>query len=224
MRILDAEHCPSADELVAGHVALPDERPTDRAFVRLNMIASADGASAVAGLSGGLGNRSDHAVFGALRDHADGVLVGIGTVTVEQYGPPAQAGLQIYVVTTRPETAADEPLFASGRATLVVPEDAGPAPAGVPDLRVGKLGTVDLGALVTALAGKVIVAEGGPTLAGSLRARGLIDQFFLTVAPRVVAGDSGRVVHGPDATPAAWLLEHGFVDDEGFLFLRYARR
>ena len=108
MRILDAENCPSADELVAGHVALPDDRPTDRAFVRLNMIASADGASEVAGLSGGLGNRIDHAVFGALRDHADAVLVGIGTVNAEQYGPPAQPHLQIYVVTTRPETATDD--------------------------------------------------------------------------------------------------------------------
>jgi riboflavin biosynthesis pyrimidine reductase len=223
VRFLDAEHCPSADELVAGHVALPDDRPTDRAFVRLNMISSADGGSAVAGLSGGLGNRIDHAVFGALRDHADGVLVGLGTVTAEQYGPPAQAHLQIYVVTSRPETAADEPLFASGRATLVLPEDADPAPAGVPDLRAGELGMVDLRAVMTALAGKVIVAEGGPTLAGSLAALGLIDEFFLTVAPRVVAGNSGRVAHGPDATPAEWLLEHGFVDDEGFLFLRYAR-
>jgi riboflavin biosynthesis pyrimidine reductase len=223
VRILDAENCPSADELVAGHVALPDDRPTDRAFVRLNMIASADGASEVAGLSGGLGNRIDHAVFGALRDHADAVLVGIGTVNAEQYGPPAQPHLQIYVVTTRPETATDMRLFDSGRATLVLPEDADPTPAGVPDLRIGKR-MVDLPAMVTALAGKVIIAEGGPTLAGALASLGLIDQFFLTVAPRVVAGNSGRVVHGPDATPAEWLLEHGFVDDDGFLFLRYARR
>jgi riboflavin biosynthesis pyrimidine reductase len=223
VRILDAENCPSADELVAGHVVLPDDRPTDRAFVRLNMITSADGASEVAGLSGGLGNRIDHAVFGALRDQADAVLVGIGTVKAEQYGPPAQPHLQIYVVTNRPETATDERLFASGRATLVLPEDADPAPAGVPELRVGKA-MVDLAAVMTALAGKVVIAEGGPTLAGSLASLGLIDEFFLTVAPRVVAGNSGRVLHGADATAAEWLLEHGFVDDDGFLFLRYARR
>ena len=175
MRILDAENCPSADELVAGHVALPDNRPTDRAFVRLNMITSADGASEVAGLSGGLGNRIDHAVFGALRDHADAVLVGIGTVNAEQYGPPAQPQLQIYVVTSRPETATDMPLFASGRATLVLPAAADPAPAGVPELRVGEV-TVDLPALMTALAGKVVVAEGGPTLAGSLVAIGEVEE------------------------------------------------
>jgi hypothetical protein len=31
------------------------------------------------------------------------------------------------------------------------------------------------------------------------------------------------VVHGPDADPSVWHLAHGFVDDDGFLFLRYVR-
>jgi riboflavin biosynthesis pyrimidine reductase len=78
--------------------------------------------------------------------------------------------------------------------------------------------------VVDTLAGKVVVAEGGPTLAGVMVALGLVDEFFVTIAPRVVSGGSARVVHGPDADPEVWRLEHGFVDDEGFLFLRYARR
>ena len=60
-------------------------------------------------------------------------------------------------------------------------------------------------------------------MAGLLVAHGLVDEFFVTIAPRVIAGDSARVVHGPDATPSLWNLEHGFVDDDGFLFLRYGR-
>jgi hypothetical protein len=56
-----------------------------------------------------------------------------------------------------------------------------------------------------------------------MASQGLIDEFFLTLAPRVVAGGSARVVHGNNADPGAWELRHGFVDDEGFLFLRYAR-
>ncbi len=114
-------------------------------------------------------------------------------------------------------------LFASRTATLVVPEDAGSAPAGVEEIRGGSNGQVDLQNLMRELAGKVVVAEGGPTLAGVLASLGLIDEFFLTVSPRVVAGGSGRVVHGPDADPGAWHLAHGFVDDDGFLFLRYVR-
>jgi hypothetical protein len=39
----------------------------------------------------------------------------------------------------------------------------------------------------------------------------------------VIAGSSARVAHGPDADGTLWQLEHGFVDDEGYLFLRYAQ-
>ena len=38
-----------------------------------------------------------------------------------------------------------------------------------------------------------------------------------------IAGESARVVHGPEADPAVWRLRHGFLDAAGFLFLRYAR-
>ena len=106
----------------------------------------------------------------------------------------------------------------------MLPEDAGPAPDGVPEIRGGSNGAGRPPAPASReLAGKVVVAEGGPTLAGVLASLGLIDEFFLTVSPRVVAGGSGRVVHGPDADPSVWHLDHGFVDDDGFLFLRYVR-
>ena len=223
MRVLDSEHCPALDVVVADHVALPASRAHDAAFVRLNMISSADGGSAVAGLSGGLGNRIDHTVFNALRAGADAVLVGAGTVAAEHYGAPTVPGLQIYVVTGHPDVTGAPELFASGRATFVVPDDGPPVPAGVPELRAGTGGKVDLKQVVGALAGKVVVAEGGPTLAGALTALGLVDEFFLTVSPRVVAGDSARVVHGDGADPKVWHLRHGFVDDDGFLFLRYAK-
>jgi riboflavin biosynthesis pyrimidine reductase len=224
MRYLDTEHCPPLENMVAEHTALPDDRVSDRAFIRLNMIASADGGSAVAGLSGGLGNRDDHDVYKALRDGADGVLVGLGTVVAEHYRPPAQADLRLYVVADTPDVSGNAELFESGTVTLVLPEDAGPAPAGVPEIRGGHAGQVDLPKLAHELAGKVLIAEGGPTLAGVLASLELIDEFFLTVSPRVIAGGSGRVVHGPDADPDVWRLHHGFVDDDGYLFLRYVRQ
>ena len=202
---------------------LPSPLPRDGGIVRLNMISSADGGSAVAGVSGGLGNRDDHAVFGALRATADVVLVGLGTVVAEHYHPPETPGPEIWVVADVPDVSGDTALFESGRATLVLPEDAGPAPAGVAELRAGTGGIVDLRKVVEALAGRVVLTEGGPSLAGAMVSLGLVDEFFLTLAPRVVSGSSGRVVHGPDADPSAWHLEHGFVDDEGYLFLRYPR-
>ena len=66
---------------------LPSART--RPAVRLNMIASIDGATAVAGVSGGLGCPADQALFAVLRSQADVVLVAAGTVRAEHYGPLA---------------------------------------------------------------------------------------------------------------------------------------
>ena len=222
MRIL-TEHDPNPSGTIAEHVASPPSRPADRAFIRLNMISSADGGSEVAGLSGGLGNRDDHAVFAALREQADGVLVGMTTVVSEHYHAPTAPDLQIFVIAENTDVSGDPDLFASGRATLVIAEDAGQVPEGVPALRAGTDGEVDLRKVSALLAGKVIVMEGGPTTAGAMVSLGLVDELFLTIAPRVIGGDSARVVHGLDADPTPWELLHGFVDDQGFLFLRYAR-
>jgi 5-amino-6-(5-phosphoribosylamino)uracil reductase len=187
------------------------------------MISSADGGSGLAGVSGGLGNRDDARVFGALRARADAVLVGMKTVVSEHYQPPTDPDQQIYVVASKPDVSGDVELFASGRATLVLPDDAGPAPRDVPTLRVGTGGRVDLREVRSLLAGKVVMMEGGPRLAGLMVSLGLVEELFLTIAPRVIAGGSSRVAHGLDADPTPWTLERGFVDEQGFLFLRYAR-
>jgi riboflavin biosynthesis pyrimidine reductase len=223
MRVLDVVEGPTPDEVVATHVALPVIRPHDRAFVRLGMISSVDGGSTVAGLSGGLGNRDDHAVFQALRSNADVVMVGLRTAVAEQYHAPAADDLRIFVIADRPDITGEEELFASGRATLVLPSDAPPAPPSVPELRAGANGIVDVAAVASQLSGQVVVLEGGPSLAGLMVSSGLVDEFFITVSPRVISGTSARVVHGPDADAAPWTLQHGFVDDDGFLLLRYAR-
>jgi riboflavin biosynthesis pyrimidine reductase len=211
------------ERLIEEHVALPATRPRDRALVRLNMISSADGGSTVDGVSGGLGNRNDHAVFAALRDRADAVLVGLSTVVAERYRPPARDDLRLLVVALGPDVSGNPELFASGRATLVLGAAAPATPPGIPDLRVGEGAQVDLSALVRELRGQVVLLEGGPSLAGVMVSLGLVDEFFHTSAPMVVAGESARVVHGPPADARIWGLMHGFCDDAGYLFLRYAR-
>jgi 5-amino-6-(5-phosphoribosylamino)uracil reductase len=187
------------------------------------MIASADGGTALSGMSGGLGNRDDHAVFSALRSTADAVLVGIATVVAEQYHAPPDSDPPILVIARRPDISGDPALFSTMRATLVLPEDADDAPEGVPTLRAGTGGQVDLAQVTRLLAGQVVMMEGGPALAGSMVALGLVDELFLTVSPRVIAGQSARVTHGLNADPTPWNLEHGFADDDGFLFLRYGK-
>jgi riboflavin biosynthesis pyrimidine reductase len=222
MRVL-ADYLDSDADLIEKHVALPATRPEGRALIRLNMISSADGGTAIAGTSGGLGNRNDHAVFAKLRARADAVLVGLGTVVPEHYQPPAEPGLQLYVVADQPDISGNPELFESGRATLVLPEDVGPAPDGVPELRVGSGGVVDLPAVAAHLAGQVVLMEGGPRLAGEMVGLGLVDEFFHTISPMVIGGESARVAHGPPGDPRPWGLMHGCCDEAGYLFLRYAR-
>ena len=67
------------------------------------------------------------------------------------------------------------------------------------------------------------IFRGNSGKAGLLAAQGLLDEFFVTIAPRVIAGSSARVAHGPEADASLWELAHGFLDDDGFLFLRYCR-
>jgi riboflavin biosynthesis pyrimidine reductase len=222
MRILAEDGLPAADA-IARHVAVPADRAQDKALVRLNMIASADGASEVSGRSGALGNHDDSLVFGGLRAAADAVVVGLATAVSEQYHAPTGADAPIYVVAKEPDVSGDPELFATGRATLVLPEDSGPAPEGVAALRFGTGGRVDLARLVAHLAGQVVMFEGGPSLAGAMVSLGLVDEFFLSLAPRVIGGGAARVVHGPDADTTPWVLAHVLVDDEGFVFLRYRR-
>jgi riboflavin biosynthesis pyrimidine reductase len=222
MRVL-RDDLESDDDLIEKHVALAATRPDGRALVRLNMISSADGGTAIDGTSGGLGNRNDHAVFAALRARADAVLVGLGTVLPEHYQPPTEPGLQIYVVADQPDIADDVELFTSGRATLVLPPEAAPAPKGVRELRLGSGNLVDLPAVVAHLAGKVVLMEGGPSLAGQMVALGLVDEFFHTISPMLISGESARVAHGPPGNAHRWTLMHGCCDEAGYLFLRYAR-
>ncbi len=67
-----------------------DKRPphSDRPWVMLNMISSADGATAVQGVSEGLGGPGDKDVFSAIRSVADIILVGANTLRAESYRLP----------------------------------------------------------------------------------------------------------------------------------------
>lgn len=69
---------------------------------------------------------------------------------------------------------------------------------------------------------RAVMCEGGPTLHASLQAEGLVDELFLTIAPKLVGGKGPRIVEGPLPEVAelelVWLLER-----DGELFARYRR-
>lgn len=240
----------SDDELDPLTAVAAEERPAppDRPWVMTNMIASADGATAVDGLSGDLGGPADFAVFTALRARADAILVGAATVRQERYRPPSsdderrltlrrtrhqQPRPLIAVVTGRLDLDLDLPLFADpSYRPLILTGAAAPTAARerletVADVvTVGDDG-VDLAAGLAELhrlGHRVVLAEGGPSLNGQLIADDLIDEWNLSVSPLLAGGPSARPAHGPlpVGPPRQMSLARVWLADE-LLFCRWVR-
>jgi riboflavin biosynthesis pyrimidine reductase len=200
-----------------------------RPAVRLNMISSVDGATALEGRSGGLGGPADRKVFAALRSLADVVLVAAGTVRTESYGP---GPLPIAVVSGSLRLDLDTPFFtaATHRPIIIT---GGRAPAGaieearaVADVVVAGEVEIDLAEAVAKLGARGfshVLAEGGPTFNGALTAAGLLDELCLSLAPVLASGDAKRIVVGPPVQPPTELTLQTVCEEDGYLFLRYRR-
>jgi riboflavin biosynthesis pyrimidine reductase len=198
-----------------------------RPAVRLNMIASLDGATAVAGVAGGLGGKADQALFALLRSLADVVLVAAGTVRAERYGPST---VPVAVVTRSCRLDWDSRFFTAALARPLVvtvataPAEARARAAEVADVVVAGEHDVDLVEAVGALGARgfrAVLSEGGPILNAQLTAAGLLDELCLTLSPLLVGGDAKRLLAGPllPGPPALRLVSA--CEEDGFLFLRY---
>lgn len=233
-------------ELAVAAEARPatDARP----WLYTNMIASADGGTAVNGLSGALGGPGDKAMFRALRAEADAILVGAATVREESYRSPdnPEATRQrrraqgrptdprLAIVTRSLDLDADFPIFENpeNRPIIITVSAAPPqrraALQPVAEIIDAGEEDVDLGRALGFLAERgirTVLAEGGPSLNGQLVHDGLIDEWNLSISPRLLAGDSRRAAVGPipDGTPPAMHLARVWTDDD-FLFCRWLRR
>jgi riboflavin biosynthesis pyrimidine reductase len=207
---------------VYGDVPVVEGRPS----VRLNMIASVDGATSVAGLSGGLGGAADRRLFSVLRAAADAVLVAAGTLRAENYGPGT---LPIAVVSRSCSLDWRSPFFTAAtiRPVVVTVSD---APAvnraqaeEVADVVLAGTTDVDLRMALGALGergARSVLAEGGPSLNSQLAAAGLLDELCLTVSPVLVGGDAKRILSGAGPACPATLRLCSVCEDEGFVFLR----
>jgi riboflavin biosynthesis pyrimidine reductase len=227
---------------VYGPIAAGGDRPR----LRLTMIASVDGATAVDGLSGGLGCAADQHLFQLNRSFADVILVAAGTMRAEGYGPaPMPPDLQadrrargqspvppIAVVSRSCSFDWDAPFFTEAVARPIVitancaSENHLARAAKVADLVISGDDQVDLAAALETLGtlgfGSV-AAEGGPSLNGALAQADLIDELCLTVSPRMVVGDSKRAISGPALASPTGMTLASVCQEGDFLFLRYLR-
>ena len=208
------------------------------------MVATADGKVTIGGRSGPIGNDADRELFHALRAKFDAVMIGANTLRVERYGRIAKdpavrerraaEGLDpdplAIVVSGRLLLPADLPLLAEPEQRVLILTAAEgeleSCAAQISYLRTPG-SEVDLGSLMAKLRADLgirsILCEGGPTLNGSLLAEGLVDELFLSVAPKLIGGDGHSSVSGAPL-PAPQELELVSVhESEGHLFLRYSR-
>lgn len=220
----------------------------DRPLLRLNMVASLDGHIVdQEGVSGTLGGDGDQQAFFAMRNLADGILAGAGTVRADGYGPMRIRGAlrerreadgrhdpaPIVVVTGSMRLDPTAPIFTDAvTPTIVLTSYSAPVDrvcavekAGGVVVRAGD-GEVDLSAGIRLLREEHglahLLCEGGPTLNGQLFAAGLVDELCVTIAPTLVGGDDRqRIVTRLAARQQRRLTQVIEHDDE--LLLTYRR-
>ena len=223
-----------------------------KCWVRANFIASLDGGTAVDGTSGGLAGPGDRALFRVMRELADVIVVGAGTVRSENYGGAQLSVAQrqhrqsrgqaevppIAIVTNTGRLDRDLKVFTHTEVAPLVLTSTAAAPsaqallggaADVIDCSGSDDAEVDAAALLQALASRGlmrVLTEGGPSLLGSFIALDLVDELCLTIAPAVVGGGSGRIARG--GSPAiggqtAMKRAHLLADHTGYLYSRYVR-
>ncbi len=194
----------------------------NRPFFYTNFVVTLDGKAQVLKNTKDywpLGSEKDREVLHELRSHADALIHGknlakeFGQITLNSLAKEKfkkmrtdlgkNSDLPYYIVTDHPEH--------------------------LPDLQGVTVVTSDLQKLSQDLykkGGQNILVEGGPTLLGSFLRRDLVDEIFLTIAPKIVGSEPGAtltMVEGylfpPDMVKKLELLSVENIDSE--LFLRY---
>jgi riboflavin biosynthesis pyrimidine reductase len=213
-RLADLDH----DALRAAYA------PLRLPWLRLNFVSTVDGAVAGAdGRSGSINTEADHRVFGLLRELADVIVVGAGTVRTEGYRPNPKP---LVVVTRSGELP---PTLLEGDTSRLYVATGAQAPGlrrarEVLGDRVLVLGdeSPDPGALRRTLeeAGFAsMLCEGGPHLAADLLAAGLVDELCSTLAPTLVGGSHTRIAEGADV--AVPLRLHALLEQDNTLLARW---
>jgi riboflavin-specific deaminase-like protein len=231
-------------------------RAGGRPHILVNMACTADGRVTVGGRSGPIGDRADRELFHGLRAAVDAVLVGAGTVRAERYH--ALVRQESHRRLRRARGLAEEPLACIVSAGLALPADipllADPAArvavltASAADLPPSAAhveyvrtrirtppahdGLLDLPAALTELRERLgvrtVLCEGGPHLNAQLFAAGMVDELFLSLAPKLAGGGGGedplRILSGAELDPPVELELLTVLESESQLLLRYRVR
>jgi riboflavin biosynthesis pyrimidine reductase len=221
----------------------------DGTWVRANFITSVDGGATAGDSSGAMGGPGDRLVFNLLRELADVIVVGAGTVRVEGYSG-AHLGAaqrqrrqargqsevpQLAIVTRSGHLSRDMAVFTRTEVPPLVltctaaADEARNLLAGlceVLDCSGDDPGAVDEATLLAVLGDRGmhrILTEGGPTLLDSLMDRDMLDELCLTIAPYLVGGQARRIATGPGRLLTRMRCAHVLTDEAGYLYTRYVK-
>ncbi len=220
----------------------------DTGGLRVNFVSSVDGAATSCGVSKGLQTPGDNRVFAALRDLADAVVVGAGTVRAEGYRA-VRIGAERRATRRRFGLPAELPTAVLSRALHLDPtaELFTAAPAGartivltcaasdgnlrhalaeVADVIVCGDAEVDLAAARGALEERGLsrlLCEGGPSLFSDLARAGVVDELCLSISPVLAGPGARRIVAGAPWEYPRELRLSGLLEQDGALFCRYRR-
>lgn len=188
------------------------EPPATRPYVIVNMVMSADGKTVFEGNEQGIGTKTDQRLMRELRFHADVVFNGAETMRKSgispRVGDPHLEAIRVElgksksaasaVVTRSGDLPLDRAFFTANdfEAYVYLGHDAPPgafdriASTGraVAQLPREKPMTWMLSHMKFELGAGLVLCEGGSTVNGQLFAEDLVDEFFLTMGPVIVAG------------------------------------
>jgi riboflavin biosynthesis pyrimidine reductase len=194
-------------------------------WLRLNMVATVDGAATgPGGTSRSINNEPDQIVFRLLREQADVIVVGAGTLRDEGYRPNPLPIVAVSRSGAVPPTLRDCP---PGQVLLATCEQA----SGLSEARrvlgqqhVLVLGShrVDLAVLRDVLVDRGfrrILSEGGPHLLRDLLDQEVADEVCTTTVPRVIGGLHPRISDGPPIDVPLRL--HTLVEQDSTLLARW---
>jgi riboflavin biosynthesis pyrimidine reductase len=234
----------ASGELVAALAPIAPA-PADRPCTAVNFIESADGRATFHGRSGKLGDEGDRALFHALRERAEAVLVGTGTLEIERYGrlirePERRArraarGLApeplLCTITRSGRLPRDIPLFAEPEARVLVLSGAEIddwQPAANVEVLTRDAAGLTVRAVLHHLHAELgigsVLCEGGPTLFAAMVHEDVADELFLTLSPKLAGGGEGLAITSGDELPEPASLQLvSVLERQGTLFLRYSR-
>ncbi len=236
IRLFDATGWQGAPESLYEEVQFPAP-PPHRPYIFTNTVTTLDGKLILGDLGSsakGLGSPVDQKLMHRLERHADAILIGSGTLRADSHLNYPEHVLRA-VGTTSGDLPTEHSFFQAGRALIFAPTHLPPdrqlALEKVATLHLVGDTRVDITQVVhilhTHYAVRYLLVEGGGTLNFYFFDADMVDEIFLTLAPKIKGGAHlPTMVDGAglprERVPQYTLLSAYLEGSE--LFLRYRRQ